>query len=85
MRKWLTRAIETRKFHIKQRKENNSWRLTDTSKKFKRSLGAICEDIIIAEAYRDSPSQVEKFKHINELLAWIRERKLNNELSEVDD
>jgi len=82
--KFLTRAKETYKFHRSKLLVNDKWTITDTSKSLRRSLGGICEDLLIAKWYKTHPEQLDKFDYTYEALDWIRKQKKENDVSELD-
>lgn len=82
---WLERAKETHRFHCQKKKENKKWRIQDTAKFLKRSLGSISEDLLIASWLKTHKSKIEHFDYAYEALAFIREKENDMLLDEVDD
>lgn len=73
---WLERAIQTHNYHCSKLKEDEGWTITDTSRTLKRSLGSICEDLLIAGWLRTHETKIRRFKYAYQALAFIRnERK----------
>lgn len=72
--KWIQRAIETYRYHAQKLKENKHWRLSDTAKALRRSLGSISEDVLIAEWLKEHDAEIKRFKYCKDALSYIRER-----------
>lgn len=81
---WIERALDTHKFHIKKMREDEKWRLSNTSKALNRSLGSICEDLLIASWYKTHKVQLEKFEYAKEALEFIRERQKQMQIEEIE-
>lgn len=81
---WLERAVETRRFHVEKKKENSKWLIHDTARALKRGLGPVCEDLLIASWLKTHRAQMERFDYVKDVLEFIREKKANMELDEVD-
>lgn len=80
---WLERAIETNRFHAEKRRVNSKWLIHDTARNLKRSLGSICEDLLIASWCKTHRPQLEKFDYAKDALEFIREKKEQMKLDEV--
>ena len=78
---WLKQARQTAEYHRSQRlTHDKKWTLTQTAKALRRSLGSICEDILIA---RESKIyDLEQFEFQFEALNFIRLKKKERELEE---
>lgn len=72
---WLERAVDTYNFHCRKSKDSESWKIQDTAKALKRSLGGISEDILIASWVRTHESKIKEFKYAKDALEFIRGRK----------
>lgn len=79
---WMERAKETHKFHREKRLENRKWRVKDTAKSLRRSVGSISEDLLIASWMRSHRPQLEGFTHAQDALEWIRAKE--NQLQEEE-
>jgi hypothetical protein len=78
---WLKQARQTAEYHRSQRlTHDKKWTLTQTAKALRRSLGSICEDILIAKESRVYDLEVFEFQY--EALNFIRMKKKERELEE---
>jgi hypothetical protein len=83
--KWIERAKETYKFHRSRLiSQDGDWNITKTSKALKRSLGSICEDLLIATWCKTDEKQIEKFEYAYEALEFIRKKQKEIDLAEID-
>jgi hypothetical protein len=82
---WLERAKETHKYHSRKKKENKKWRLQDTAKELNRSLGSICEDILISKWYKTHPHLIEKCSYAKDALEVIREKEADLAVDDVEE
>lgn len=80
---WLERAKETHRFHSRK-KRGGKWRIQDTAKALKRSLGSICEDLLIASWYKTHPDKIERFDYAKDALDWIRNKESELELGDLE-
>ncbi len=83
---WLTRAIATAKFHTEKCKSNPAWLLNDTSESLNRSLGSVCQDLLIVSWLKTHEDQIRKFKTMRDALEFIRVKKqqVRLDVSHVD-
>lgn len=72
---WLDRAISTYNFHCNKLKENEDWTIGQTARILKRSLGSICEDLLIASWLKTHEQKIKEFKYAKDALSFIRSRK----------
>ena len=82
---WIERARETHQFHASKRRENSSWRIQDTAKVLKRSVGSISEDLLIASWLRTNRYQLEKFDFAKDALAYIRNKENEMLLDDLEE
>lgn len=80
---WIQRAKATNRFHIEKLKEDSKWRLKDTARALKRSIGSISEDLLIAYWLRTHEKDILKFDYCKEALEWIREKELEVQTEEI--
>lgn len=78
---WLTQALHTAEFHRAQKLTHKTkWTMKMTAKALRRSLGSICEDLLIA---RESKIyDLDNFEFAYEALDFIRMKKKERELGE---
>ncbi len=78
--KWIEKARETYKFHKTKLLSNSDWTVAKTAHALRRSIGSICEDLLIARWLKTHEPQLTKFSHAYEALEFIREEKRKLEL-----
>lgn len=76
--KYLLKAKQTYNFHREKLVANAAWRLSDTARVLRRSIGSISEDLKIAKAIKDFP-QLEQLETAYESLKLIRKYKKQTE------
>ena len=81
---WIQRCIETHNYNAKKLRENERWTLRDTAKSLKRSIGSICEDILLDTWVKTNRVQMEKFEHIKDALIYVRQRQRKIDEAEID-
>lgn len=72
---WIRRARETHDSHVSLLKRNEGWRIKDTAKLLKRSIGSIAEDLLIYEWLKTHEKEIMRCEYAHEAIAWIREKK----------
>lgn len=82
--KWLEKAKETHKFHLSKLQSHDKWRVQDTAKSLRRSLGGISEDLLIVRWLKTHEKQLERFNYGYEALEFIHKKKREQELEEVE-
>jgi len=82
--KWLEKAKETYRFHRSKLLAHDKWNTSQTAKSLRRSIGSICEDLLIARWCRTHEKQLEKFKYAYEALEFIREKQKEQDLAEIE-
>lgn len=73
--KWLERAINTQHFHVARLEEDYDWTLTNTAKALHRSVGSICEDLLIVSWLKTHEHKIKEFKYAYQALEYIRKHK----------
>lgn len=85
---WIDRAKQTHQFHCQRIRVNKDkdikWRLKDTAKALGRSVGSISEDLLIASWLKTHSEQLKRFDFAWEALRYIRLRKEEMQLDEVE-
>ena len=84
MSQWLDKARDTHQFHIEHLRENDRWRISDTAKFLKRSLGGVCEDLLIIKWLKTHKEEIETFKYASKALEFIREKEKEAKIEEVE-
>ena len=74
--------METYNFHREKLMIQASWRVSDTARALRRSIGSVSEDLKIARASKDFP-QLYKISTAYEALKMIREYKKQTDMDEL--
>lgn len=72
---WQERCVEIHAFHVYNIKLLRGWSVRDTAKALNRSIGAISEDLQLAEFLR-AHSEIANFRRQTDALEWMRKKKL---------
>lgn len=81
--KWIKRAKDTYKFHRLHLLADDKWTVRKTADALRRSLGSVCEDLLIARWCKTHERQLEKFEFAYEGLEFIRNKQKEQELEEI--
>lgn len=79
---FIEKANQIAKYHKDKRKENPKWTLTDSSKELKISIGAVCEELLIAQWLRTHWDDMNKLDSRRDALKFIKERRRKLELED---
>lgn len=82
--KWIERAKETYRLHRYALISDDKWTLAQTAKSMKRSLGSICEDLLIARWCKTHEKQLEKFEYAYEALEYIRKKQKELDIQDIE-
>ncbi len=82
--RWLERAKDTYRFHRSKLISNDKWTVIQTSKSLKRSLGSVCEDLLIARWSKTHGKKLEEFSYAYEALKFIRNKQDELDLDEIE-
>jgi hypothetical protein len=81
---WIARCVNTYNYHAKKLRENSAWKLQDSARTLGRSVGSICEDILLATWVKTDEDKLVKFKYIRDALVYCRERQRKLDQKEID-
>ena len=79
---WITKAIKTKNIHFHMKNNNSKWRIQDTAKLLKRSIGSISEDLLLASWLRSHRVYFDRFDYAKDALAYIRKKEREIELED---
>lgn len=79
---WLDRAIEIRKFHMQQCKDEPSWTIDKTAKILNRSYGSVAQDLLLASWSKTHDKQLRRCSSMRDALAFIKDKQREMELDE---
>ncbi len=81
---WIEQAIEIHRFHIHQLKTEPHWTLQMTAASLNRSIGSVSQSILISSWLKTHEKQLRRFKSMKDALEFVREKKKEIQLAEVD-
>lgn len=76
---WVTRVKHVALYHTSQLKDDESWRLEDTARELKRSVGRISEDLMLVRYMKTHP-RVELFDNIRDAVEYCKKIKKQQRL-----
>ncbi len=81
---WLERCIGIHRFHIQQLKDDSNWTIEKTAKALNRSIGSVSQDLLLASFLKSHEKQMRRFSSMRDALNFVREKKKQNQMTEVD-
>ena len=81
---WIEVSLSIYKFHITKLKDNSSWRIEDTARELKRSLGAVSQYLAIASWFKTHENQLRRCDTMKEAVAFIKKHKRELMLKEIE-
>lgn len=81
---WITKCIEIHNFHVSQVKSEPGWTVDKTCKALNRSMGSVCEDLMIASWLKTHEKQIKRFRNRIDALEFIRGKKKEMKTQELD-
>jgi len=83
---WLEKVKKTQRFHASKCREHNGyWKLKDTAKELKRSVGSVSEHLLVATWLRTHSDKIEKCKSLNDAIDFIQDKKRNLSFEDLDE
>lgn len=76
---WVKRVKQVAIYHASQLKDDESWRLEDTARELKRSVGRISEDLMLVRYMKTHP-RVETFENIRDAVEYCKKIKKQQRL-----
>jgi hypothetical protein len=83
-RSWIDRAVEIKKFHVQQLKNESNWTLQKTAEALNRSIGSISQDLLIASWLKTHDKQLRRCSSMRDALSWIRDKQREMNLDTID-
>ena len=80
---FIEKAKDTHNVHAVRCRDDPKWRVQDTAKFLGRSIGSICEDLLIIKWWKSHPKDIERFSYAYEALEFIRVKKKEQDLDEI--
>jgi hypothetical protein len=81
---WLERAISIYNFHSSQLKDEPDWTIEKTAAALNRSLGSVSQDITIASWSVNYGKQLRRCSSMRDALAYIKDKKREMKLMEIE-
>lgn len=82
---WLDRAVEVYNYHVGMCKAERNWTIVRTAKDLNRSVGSVSQDITLASWVRTHERQLRRFASMRDALEYIREKKTEMKLREIEN
>jgi hypothetical protein len=82
--KFLEKALDTYAFHRSRLLTHDKWTITQTAKSLRRSIGSICEDLLIARWCKEHEKELLRFDYAYEAIAFIREKQREQDSAEIE-
>jgi hypothetical protein len=71
---WVERVKRVEEFHQRHLDEDKNWSIPKTADLLCRSVGGVCEDLMLASYLKTHPV-IEKFQYIKDALEYCRKKK----------
>jgi hypothetical protein len=81
---WLERAIDIYRFHIQQLKDEPDWTIEKSARLLNRSIGSVSQDLLLASWAKTHEKQLRRFDSMRDALNFVRKRKRELQLSDID-
>ena len=81
--RYLLKAKETYRFHREKLVENATWRVQQTAKLLRRSMGSVSEDLQIARFCKNHEKELMKLKYAYEALEFMRRKQKEEDMSDL--
>lgn len=81
---WYLTAISVYKFHSNQLRVNPKWRIADSCKALKKSLGYVSTYLKIAKWLRTHSTEMEKLSSFNDVKEWIGKKELESKGMDIN-
>ena len=71
---WIETAKSIRSFHISKVRDNSNWRIEDTARELKRSIGSVSQYLTIASWLRTHENQIRRCGNAKDAIAFIKNK-----------
>ena len=82
--KWIEKAKYTYNIHAVRSRDDPKWKLKDTAKFLGRSIGSVCEDLLLIKWWKNHQIELEKFENVYEALGYIRKKQKEDDFKEIE-
>jgi 2-phospho-L-lactate transferase/gluconeogenesis factor (CofD/UPF0052 family) len=81
---WVAKCIDIHNFHVSQVKSESNWTVDKTAKALQRSVGSVCQDLLLASWLRTHEKQLKRFRNAKDALEFIRAKKREMKSQELE-
>lgn len=81
---WLDRAVQVYNYHVNLCKTERQWTIEKTAKSLFRSVGSVSQDITVAQWTLTHEKKLRQFRSMRDALEYIREKKAEMRVKEID-
>lgn len=81
---WIDTCVDVHNFHVSQVKDEPSWTIEKTAKILNRSVGAVSQCLLLASWFKTHERQLKKFRSAKDALEFIRNKKREMKIQEVE-
>lgn len=81
---WIDRAAQVHSYHISQCKSEQNWTIEKTARELNRSIGSVAQDLMIASWLKTHEKQLRRYRNMKDALDFIRDKKNEQKLSDLD-
>lgn len=82
--RYLIKAKQTYEFHRSKLVENSAWRISDSARVLRRSIGSISEDLLIARWSRSHETKLAELEYAYQALKFIRQKEKDRDMEEIE-
>lgn len=81
---WINQCIEIHNYHVSQLKHETNWTVEKTANALARSVGSVSQCITIASWFKTHEKQLRKFKNAKDALEFIKGKKREMRIREIE-
>jgi hypothetical protein len=81
---WVSKCIDIHNFHVSQCRTESNWTVEKTAKALSRSVGSVCQDLLLASWLRTHEKQLKRFRNAKDALEFVRTKKREMRSQELD-
>lgn len=81
---WMETVIQIHQFHIHQLKDESNWTIQKTAKALNRSIGSVSQNLLVADWLKTHEKQLRRFRCMRDALVFVRLKKKEMGLTELE-
>ena len=81
---WITTCIDIHNFHVGQLKGESNWTVEKTAKALSRSVGSVSQNLLLASWLKTHEKQLKRFRSAKDALEFVRAKKKEMRIQELD-